>query len=425
MRVLLVGNGGREHAIAWSLNRSPQLTELFVAPGNGGTAGLPHTVNVPISASDIAALVELARAQAVDLTIVGPEAPLVDGIADAFTEAGLRIFGPSQRAARIEGSKAYSKQFMLRHGIPTGKAEIFQDLEAAVDYVDALDFIPVIKASGLAAGKGVILPDTREEAQHTLRSLMAGRLFGAAGDTVLIEERMSGPEVSILAFCDGENIAVMPAAQDHKRLLDGDRGPNTGGMGAFAPAPLATPQLLEIATQEILLPAVRGLAEEGSPYLGVLYAGLMLTDDGPKVLEFNCRLGDPETQVILPLMESDLLEVVLACIERRLDASALHWIDGAAATVVAASGGYPGDYATGKPITGIERARANGCTVYHAGTALANGQVRTAAGRVLAVTGTGPDLASATEHAYSGMQEIHFDGMHYRTDIGRSAVPGI
>ncbi len=371
MRVLLVGNGGREHAIAWSLARSADLTHLYVAPGNGGTAGLPNTENVPISASDIAALAAFAQEYVIDLVVVGPEAPLVEGLADALRDAGHRVFGPSQAAAQIEGSKAFSKAFMQRHNIATGRAVTFTNLDAALHYLSTLDETPVIKASGLAAGKGVLLPDSMQQAEGTLHAIMAERQFGAAGDVVLIEERMSGPEVSVLAFCDGESVALMPAAQDHKRLLDGDDGPNTGGMGAFAPAPLATPDLLDAALHDVLLPTVRGLAAEGSPYIGVLYAGLMLTADGPKVLEFNCRFGDPETQVILPLLETDLLAVMDACVDGRLAGLDLRWSDSAAATVVAASGGYPGDYETGKPITGIDSAEAEGCTVFHAGTALA------------------------------------------------------
>ena len=324
---------------------------------------LVEAENVPISASDISALVDFAEQLQIDLTVVGPEAPLVDGIADTFQDAGRRVFGPTQKAAQIEGSKAFSKQFMQRHNIPTGSAEIFQNADTALAYLDNLEHVPVIKASGLAAGKGVILPETMQEAKNTLHAIMTERQFGVAGDTVLIEERMDGPEVSVLAFCDGESVIVMPAAQDHKRLLDNDEGPNTGGMGAFAPAPLATPELLELALQDVLLPTVRGLAAEGSPYVGILYAGLMLTGDGAKVLEFNCRFGDPETQVILPLLESNLLAVMDACVDGRLGDMSLDWRNSAAATVVAASGGYPGDYATGKPISGIKQAEARGGAV--------------------------------------------------------------
>ena len=419
MRVLLVGNGGREHAMAWALTRSPELTQLYVAPGNGGTASLPKCENVPIAAGDITALLRFAQEQDIALTAIGPEAPLVDGITDVFGAAGLRVFGPTQAAAQIEGSKAFSKKFMQRHGIATGRAELFTDAQKAATYLDSLDEVPVLKASGLAAGKGVILPESKEDAQQALHALMTERQFGAAGDTVLIEERMAGPEISVLAFCDGESVSLMPAAQDHKRLLDGDRGPNTGGMGAFAPAPRATRALLHTAWEDVLLPTVHGLAEEGAPYIGVLYAGLMLTENGPKVLEFNCRLGDPETQVLLPLLENDLLEIMDCCVEGGLDDLTVRWRSGAAATVVAASAGYPGEYSTGQPISGLLKAAERGSTVFHAGTALVNGEIRTAGGRVLAVTGMGANLAAAVDLAYAGMSEISFDGMQFRTDIGR------
>jgi phosphoribosylamine--glycine ligase len=422
MRVLLVGNGGREHAIAWSLSQSPDLTQLYVAPGNGGTASLPKTENTSVAADNIPALVAFAQQHVIDLTVVGPEAPLVDGLADALHEAGLRVFGPARAAAQIEGSKAFSKRFMQRHGIATGRALVFTNLDAALDYVASLTELPVIKASGLAAGKGVILPETVEDAEATLRSIMADRQFGDAGDEVLIEERMSGPEISVLAFCDGESISVMPAAQDHKRLLNDDGGPNTGGMGAFAPSPLATHEVLDSARNDVLLPTVRGLAEEGAPYVGVLYAGLMLTHSGPKVLEFNCRLGDPETQVILPLLESDLLDVMNACVDGRLSKCDVRWRSGAAAAVVAASGGYPGDYETGKQIRGVEAAEAENCTVFHAGTELIGGELKTSGGRVLAVTGTASSLNEAVERAYAGIAHIDFEGIHYRTDIGRAGV---
>lgn len=422
MRVLLVGNGGREHAIAWSLTQSHSLSHLYVAPGNGGTSSLPNTQNVAISATDVESLVDFAVSQEIELTIVGPEAPLVLGLTDELQAVGLRVFGPTKTAAQLEGSKAFSKSFMEQHGIPTGRAEIFDTLEAAFAYLDSLEKLPVIKASGLAAGKGVLLPDTINDAKETLRDIMEDRVFGDAGDTVLIEERLAGPEVSVLAFCDGESLAVMPAAQDHKRLLNDDRGPNTGGMGAFAPTPVATDALIEMARNEVLLPTLRGLAQEGAPYVGVLYAGLMLTEQGPKVLEFNCRLGDPETQVILPLLQSELLEVMDACVDGNLNAASVEWLDGAAATIVAASAGYPGDYDTGIPISGIREAEAMGCRVYHAGTRISDGKLVTAGGRVLSVTGTGADLRQALDRAYEGLTAIAFEGIQYRTDIGSKNI---
>ncbi|RLT43291.1 MAG: phosphoribosylamine--glycine ligase [Chloroflexi bacterium] len=422
MNLLLIGSGGREHALAWKLSQSAQVTRIFVAPGNGGTATTAKCENLPISDSDLAGLLAFAQARAIDLTVVGPEVPLVAGVVDRFQAAGLRIFGPVQAAAQLEGSKAFSKAFMLRHGIPTAQAQIFSDFEGAADFVWTLDAVPVIKASGLAAGKGVILPDSRDEAVDVLRSVMVDRRFGAAGATVLIEERLVGPEMSVLAFSDGRSLSVMPAAQDHKRLGDGDTGPNTGGMGAFAPSPLATPELLAEVERTILRPTIAGMAAEGAPYVGVLYAGLMLTGDGVKVIEFNCRFGDPETQVVLPLLESDLVDLLQACIDGRLGEMAPAWRTGAATTVVMASGGYPGDYAKGKPIAGLTEAEAAGCDVFHAGTTLAEGQLLTNGGRVLSVTGLGDHIAGAAQHAYAGLAHIAFDGAVWRTDIGRKSV---
>lgn len=423
MKLLLVGGGGREHAIAWKLGQSTQVSAIFVAPGNGGTASMAKVENVAIDASDLPALQQFAQEKQIDLTVVGPEAPLVAGLADAFHAIGLRVFGPSRAAARLEGSKAFSKAFMQRHGIPTGQAEIFDDYEAAVAYVQTLEAPPVIKASGLAAGKGVLLPESREGAVDVLHQMLVERRFGTASATVLVEERLTGPEMSVLAFSDGETLRVMPVAQDHKRLLDDDQGPNTGGMGAFVPSPLATPELLAQVERQILRPALDGIAAEGAPYVGVLYAGLMLTDAGPKVLEFNCRFGDPETQVILPLMASDLAEVMLACVEGRLAQTALTWKNEAAVAVVMASAGYPGSYETGKPIRGLDAAEALGCSLFHAGTRRQDGQFLTDGGRVLAVTALGPDLPQAAEKAYAGVDCVHFEGAIHRHDIGRETQP--
>lgn len=419
MRVLVVGNGGREHAIAWKLTQSTQLQELFVAPGNGGTQALPKTQNVPINLSEIAKLQEFAAQQAIDLTIVGPEAPLVDGIVDRFTAAGLPIFGPSRAAAQLEGSKAFAKAFMQRHGIPTGQSASFTDFDEAMRYLRGLDEAPVVKASGLAAGKGVILPDTLDEAAETVKSMLLDGRFGRAGEEVVLEERLTGDELSVLAFCDGKNVLLLPAAQDHKRLLDRDRGPNTGGMGAFAPSPVATPALLAQVTQEILLPTLAGMAAEGMPYKGVLYAGLMLTPTGPKVLEFNCRLGDPETQVILPLLKSDLLELVQAAMAGTLAQVTPVWAKGAAVTVVMASRGYPDEYETGFEITGLAEATKAGAHVFHAGTKTMDQRLINIGGRVLTVTGVGDTLARASQQAYSGVQRIRFTGAQYRRDIGQ------
>ena len=421
MQVLLVGGGGREHALAWKLTQSPQVERLFLAPGNSGASTLPNTTALAISADDVAALCEFARTQRIDLTIVGPEAPLVAGIVDQFQAQGLRIFGPTKAAAQLEGSKAFSKAFMQQYGIPTGQAAIFDDFDEAVRHLRGLDAPPVIKASGLAAGKGVILPQSMLAAARTLQEIMLDRRFGAAGDTVLIEERLTGPEVSVLAFTDGKSFHLLPVAQDHKRLLDGDRGPNTGGMGAFAPSPLATPALLADIERTVLSPTLAGMAAEGMPYVGVLYAGLMLTPAGPKVLEFNCRLGDPETQAVLPLLASDLVEIVQACIDGNLDQVTPVWRNEAAVTVVVCAGGYPDEYATGHTITGIDAAEAAGCLVFHAGAKLQDDRVVTAGGRVLNVTALGATLKQATQKAYRGVAEIQFNQAHYRKDIGRIA----
>ncbi len=425
MRVLIIGGGGREHALAWKLAQSPQVQNIYVAPGNGGT-----TLNIPTSNLGEAmlrtpvALAAFASAENIDLTVVGPEAPLADGVVDVFQAAGLRCFGPTRAAARLECSKAYAKDFMARHHIPTAAYAVFDDYGRACAHLRTVDYQVVIKASGLAAGKGVIVPADIREAEAALRSIMVERTFGSAGDEVIIEERLDGPELSVLAFSDGAHAVLMPAAQDHKRAYDGDRGPNTGGMGAYAPAPLATAELLDEVQRTVLQPTLDGMQSAGTPYIGVLYAGLMLTRAGLRVLEFNCRFGDPETQVILPLLASDLADTLSDCVEGRLAAAAPRWRSGSAATVVAASGGYPGGYTTGHPIHGIEQAEALPETVvFQAGTRRsANGQLLTDGGRVLAVTGTGTDLRQALARAYAGIECIDFEGMHYRRDIGSKVM---
>ncbi len=434
-RVLVVGSGGREHALAWALARSPQVEHVYVAPGNAGTAWPPNPSagewppragcsRVPVAADDFDRLVAFAKEEAVDLTVVGPENPLAAGIVDAFQAAGLRAFGPTRAAARIEASKAFAKDFMARHAIPTGRYAVFSSYEEALEHLRHVEYEVVVKASGLAAGKGVIVPDSREEAEEALKRIMVERAFGAAGDQVVIEERLRGQEASVLAFTDGHTVVPMPPAQDHKPVFDGDRGPNTGGMGAYAPAPLVTPELLDEIVRTVLRPAVDGLRAEGAPYVGVLYAGLMITRDGPKVLEFNCRFGDPETQVILPLLASDLVDVLEACLNGTLARADVRWRPGAAVTVVAASEGYPGPYPKGRPITGIEEAEAlPGVVVFHAGTARdAEGRLVTAGGRVLNVTAIADDLPQAIRRAYEAIACIHFEGMHYRRDIGRRAL---
>lgn len=430
MNILLIGSGAREHSLAWKLAQSEHVDRIFAAPGNGGTARIPNCTNVPVPVDDSHALRLSALDHQVDLTVVGPEIPLVSGIVDEFAAGGLTIFGPSKAAARLEGSKAYSKAFMNRHGIPTGWASVFTDFEAAADCVHALDQLPVLKASGLAAGKGVLLPASRDEAVDQLRAMMVHRRFGDAGETVLVEERLHGPELSVLAFCDGQNLRVVPAAQDHKRLLDGDRGPNTGGMGAFAPSPLATNEVLKTIEHKVLRPTLAGMAADGSPYQGVLYAGLMLTEHGPMVLEFNCRFGDPEAQVILPLLQSDLVELILACTSGSLAAHEPEWSTESAVTVVMASGGYPDSYETGKLISGLPQALHldDSALVFHAGTRLGESghhddgedksAVLTDGGRVLSVTATGTDLNAAVGKAYRTVDRIQFEGAVWRTDIG-------
>ena len=425
-RVLVVGGGGREHAIAWTLARSPRIDEVLVAPGNAGTATEGKCRNVDVAANDIDAIVALATAEHVALVIVGPEDPLVAGLVDRLDAAGVRAFGPSAAAARLEGSKAHCKDFLLRHGIPTGAAATFTDADEALAHLDELlaqsNAVPVIKASGLAAGKGVIVAETRDEAARAITEILVDRRFGDAGTEVLLEERLFGPEVSVLAFCDGTDFRVMPAAQDHKRLGEGDVGPNTGGMGAFHPSPIADEALLERVGKEVIAPTLRAMIDEGRPYRGVLYAGMMLTSDGPKVIEFNCRFGDPETQVVLPLLESDLAEVCEACIDGTLADTEVRWSGRAAVTVVMASAGYPVSSSDPVPIDGLPAVAATDCTVFHAGTKLIDGVVHSAGGRVLAVTAVRDSLAEAADAAHGGVSLLNFDGAQHRTDIARATA---
>lgn len=411
--VLIVGAGGREHALAWKIAQSPQVARLYLAPGNAAMIG----ERVPIGAEDIAGLRQFVIDQHIDLTIVGPEAPLAAGIVDQFQAAGLAIFGPSQAAAQLEASKAFSKQFMQDYQIPTAAYQSFSDYEAARAYLDTLSGPVVIKASGLAAGKGVIVCDDSEQAHAALREIMRDQTFGAAGATMVIEERLIGREVSVLAFTDGHTVRLMPPARDHKRVFDGDRGANTGGMGAYAPVPDVDAALLEQIRETVLQRAVDGMRARGTPYIGVLYAGLMITPDGIRNLEYNGRFGDPETQVLLPLLESDLVEVIDACLTGQLASCPLTWREGACATVVLAAPGYPGAYPKGSPIHGIDQ--VEGAIVFQAGTALQDGQIVTAGGRVLAISAYDQTLSGAITRAYQQIPKIHFDGMHYRRDIGR------
>ncbi|MDX1545542.1 MAG: phosphoribosylamine--glycine ligase [Rhodothermales bacterium] len=423
MKILIVGSGGREHALARALARSNRQPELLIAPGNAGTEPLGRNIALP--PSDLAGLLALATEEAVDLTIVGPELPLVEGIVDAFEAAGRAIVGPSAHAARLEGSKAFAKRFMVRHGVPTAAHRTFTNLEypEAVAYLEAQGAPIVIKASGLAAGKGAIVCSTREDARAALDRIMVGRAFGAAGDKVVIEEFMEGEEASVFVLTDGETYRLLAPAQDHKRIGEGDTGPNTGGMGAYAPAPLVTDALLDRVRHEIVEPTLEGMRAEGFPYRGVLYVGLMIQEGRPRVVEYNCRFGDPEAQVVLPLIETDLAELLDALASGRLESVDLARRDGAAACVVMASGGYPGAYEKGVPIRGLDEAEAvPGVQVFHAGTCRRDGQVLTNGGRVLGVTALAADLPDALERAYRAVDLISFDGAQYRRDIGYRGV---
>jgi phosphoribosylamine--glycine ligase len=421
-KVLVVGGGGREHALAQFLAASPRVQAVHTAPGNAGTPN-----NVPIDASEpggLAKLADFAESQGIDLTVVGPEAPLCAGIERVFGSRGLLLFGPSPEAARLEGDKGHARRFMQRHGIPHPAFAVFDDLEKARAHVRALPEGPlVVKAAGLAGGKGVTVCGCRSEALEALAGLMGRRVLGAAADTILIEECLQGEEASILALCDGRRALYLASSQDHKRALDGDRGPNTGGMGAYAPAPVVTPAVLAAVDRRIVQPTLRGLEQEGSPYRGCLYVGLMIRDGEPRVVEFNCRFGDPETQAVLPLLESDLFELLAAAARGDLGGLEIRNRPGAACCVVLAAGGYPGPYAKNKAIRGLEQAASHpDLHVFHAGTRMQDGRVVSAGGRVLGVTGTGPSIRAAIAAAYGGAELIHFEGCHYRRDIGHRAL---
>jgi phosphoribosylamine--glycine ligase/phosphoribosylaminoimidazole synthetase len=419
MNILIVGSGGREHAIGWKINQSPKVTQLYFAPGNAGTMLIG--TNVSIQPEDIPSIVQFTKEQPIDLVIVGPESSLAAGLIDALQQAGIRAFGPTQAAAQIESSKSFSKAFMERHGIPTARFARFTKLADATTYLSEQRLPIVIKASGLAAGKGVFIVRSFEEGIKALESIMVEKAFGDSGDEVIIEEYIEGEEISLLTFTDGNVIRSMLPTQDHKRLLDHDQGPNTGGMGAYTPSPVCSKEMVQLVEQIILQPAVDGLRSEVSPFTGVLYAGLILTDKGPMVLEFNCRFGDPETQVILPLLENDLLDVIDACIDQTLAHVELKWKTASAVTVVLASGGYPGKYQNGLEITGLNRVGTN-TIVFHAGTKLTSGKVVTSGGRVLNVTSVGNSLEDALNGAYASITNISFPGMIYRKDIAHRAL---
>ena len=423
MKVLVVGSGGREHALVWALSHSRRVTQIHVAPGNGGTAA--QAVNVPIAVDDLPALVAHAVSGRFDLVIIGPEGPLALGLADRLRATGVPVFGPTQAAARLETSKVFSKAFMQQHGIPCAASAAFDDYESAAAYLELHPAPIVVKADGLAAGKGAIVCHTDAEAHRALQRIMKQRVFGSAGDRVLIEEFLQGQEVSVLAFADGACARPMIMAQDHKAAWDGDRGPNTGGMGCYAPAPVLDAAMLARVEREVLQPALDGLRSAGSPYVGVLYAGLMVSDGDFKVLEFNCRFGDPEAQAILPLLETDLLDVIEACIEGRLAEMTLQWSALSSVCVVMASGGYPGSYQSGYEISGLEDvSELDGVIVFHAGTRRDRERILTAGGRVLGSTALAKDLRSAVARAYEAVRLIHWQDVIYRRDIGAKALRG-
>lgn len=421
MKVLVIGGGGREHALVWKLSQSSILEKIYCAPGNPGIAAEAECVDIALS--DFDALALFAETAKVDLTVVGPEDPLSRGIVDFFTGRGLRIFGPSKAAAQIEASKAFAKHIMAHYGIPTADHCTFTTLDDAIAYVRAKGAPIVVKADGLAAGKGVTVARSVEEAVASIQAMMSDRVFGDAGAKVVIEECLVGEEASILAFSDGRTVVPMVPSQDHKPVFDGDMGPNTGGMGAYAPAPVVPIESLSEITRTILQPCVDGMAREGAVYRGVLYAGLMITDDGPKVIEFNCRFGDPETQVVLPLLASDLAPILLACCDGTLDRCPIEWSSDACVSVVMASGGYPGAFEKGFPISGLEEAEYNEAVkVFHAGTKSSGGDIVTNGGRVLNVTALGPDIRRAILAAYEAVSHIRFKNAHFRTDIGKKAL---
>ena len=421
MKVLLIGNGGREHALAWKLAQSPRVTALYVMPGNPGTAQLAE--NVAVDPMNFAAVEKFVRETGIELVVIGPEDPLAAGLADRLLATGAKVFGPTKDAARIEADKWFAKEIMRQQSIPTAEARSFTDADAAVEYVKRRDEPVVIKAAGLAKGKGVVVCYRTSDAVDAIDEIMRKRVHGGAGERVVIEELMTGPECSILAFVDRRSIYVMEPSQDHKPVDDGDTGPMTGGMGAYSPTPVVTEEMLRSIERDVLVPAVDGMVREGIDYKGVLYAGLMLTTNGPKVLEFNCRFGDPETQPLMMRLKSDLVDVMLAVSDGRLDQVTLEWDPRPAVCVVASSGGYPGKYKTGLPITGIEKADAmNDVKVFQAGTRADGKRTLTDGGRVLSVCALGKTTADAQRRAYDAIKHIHFDGMHYRKDIAHQAL---
>jgi phosphoribosylamine--glycine ligase len=423
VKVLVIGGGGREHALCWKLAQSPRVHKIYCAPGNAGIGATYE--NVPIAVDDIETLCLFAEQQKIDLTVVGPEKPLIAGIVDAFEARGLRIFGPSAEPARIEGSKAFAKRLMARANIPTAPFEVFTDPEAAREYVRTVGTPIVVKADGAVAGKGVVVAQTYEEASAAIGAMLEQKIFGAAGTTIVIEGCLTGEEVSVMAFVDGDTVKPMLGVQDHKRAFDNDAGPNTGGMGAYAPVPVAPQSVIDTVVATMIRPAVEAIKETGIPYRGVLYAGVMLTPTGPQCLEFNCRFGDPETQVVMPLLASDLAAILSAVADVELDKAPVTFADRSAVCVVLASGGYPGPYENGKPIKGLDAAaKMDAIAVFHAGTRLNEAdETVTDGGRVLGVTATGESFEEARARVYAAVQKVSFEGGFYRSDIGAKAIP--
>jgi len=421
MRILVVGGGGREHTLVWKLASSPLVDKLFAAPGNVGMAELAECVDIKVE--DLTGLADFAEKNSVDLTVVGPELPLTLGIVDEFERRDLKILGPTKSAAEIEGSKVFAKEFMKKYHIPTASFKIFDNPEKASDFVRSSDLPLVIKADGLAAGKGAVILEDVSSALSTIRKMMVEKIFGQAGSRVVVEDFLKGEEITILAFTDGQTISPMVSSQDHKKIFDGDRGPNTGGMGAYAPTIMVDDRMMRRIYDEILEPTVAGLAKEGRTFRGILYAGLMITDRGPKVMEFNCRFGDPETQVILPLLKSDLAEIFLSMVDGELSLQEVEWNDNFAVCVVLASAGYPGKYERDKEISGLNRAKQmEDVLIFHAGTKKRGGRILTNGGRVLGVTTTDKSMEKAIQKAYSAVDKIEFEGMQYRKDIGYKAI---
>jgi len=423
MKVLVVGSGGREHALAWKAAQSNQVKKVFVAPGNAGTALESCLENIDIGACDITELLKFAQNNKIELTIIGPEAPLVEGIVDEFNKAGLACFGPTQGAAQLEGSKAFTKDFLARHNIPTAAYGNFTDIQQATDYVKKMGAPIVVKADGLAAGKGVILAQTESEAIDAINDMLAGNAFGDAGHRVVIEEFLYGEEASFIVMVDGEHILPLATSQDHKARDNGDKGPNTGGMGAYSPAAVVTSEIHQRIMSEVIEPTVRGMAAEGNPYTGFLYAGIMVAPDGtPKVLEYNCRFGDPETQPIMMRLKSDLAQLCLAGINKKLDQISVEWDSRYAVGVVLAAGGYPAEYQKGIEISGLPKDDSNNEKVFHAGTTEKNGKIVTNGGRVLCAVALGETVSQAQQEAYKLTKKIHWDNVYYRTDIGHREI---